>query len=116
MASPPTNPPPCVPIRSRPYPSTRTRACPPRTEPFGRDCRLCHARLKLLAHMSSLPPTCARTRARARIGRLWLQVDGQFLVYRIEDNKVLKSVEYSPADLAGILDLENVPEATNLNR
>ena len=29
--------------------------------------------------------------------------DGEFLVYRKSDNKVLKSVNYSPADLAGML-------------
>ena len=29
--------------------------------------------------------------------------DGQFLVYRKSDQKVLKSIEYSPADLAGML-------------
>ena len=29
--------------------------------------------------------------------------DGKFLVYRDEDNKTLKSINYSPADLAGIL-------------
>lgn len=30
--------------------------------------------------------------------------DGHFLVYRKEDNKTLKSVNYSPADLKSILD------------
>ena len=38
------------------------------------------------------------------------QAEGKFLVYRIADSKVLKSVDYSPADLAaklGELDLEN---------
>jgi hypothetical protein len=30
--------------------------------------------------------------------------EGQFLVYRIPDRKTLKSVAYSPADLAAILD------------
>jgi predicted HAD superfamily Cof-like phosphohydrolase len=29
--------------------------------------------------------------------------DGEYLVYRKSDNKVLKSVNYSPADLAGML-------------
>ncbi len=29
--------------------------------------------------------------------------DGEFLVYRKSDNKVLKSINYSPADLAGML-------------
>jgi len=29
--------------------------------------------------------------------------DGKFLVYRDEDNKTLKSINYSPANLAGIL-------------
>ena len=32
--------------------------------------------------------------------------DGEFLVYRKSDNKVLKSVEYSPADLESILNSE----------
>ena len=32
------------------------------------------------------------------------------MVYRIEDNKVLKSVEYSPADLAGVIVMQNVEE------
>lgn len=31
------------------------------------------------------------------------EVDGHFLVYRAEDNKTLKSVNYSPADLSNIL-------------
>jgi len=38
------------------------------------------------------------------------QAEGKFLVYRIADSKVLKSVDYSPADLAaklGKIDLEN---------
>ena len=34
-----------------------------------------------------------------------MQDDDRFLVYRIADNKVLKSVGYSPADLKGILGL-----------
>jgi predicted HAD superfamily Cof-like phosphohydrolase len=32
------------------------------------------------------------------------EIDGLFLVYRTADNKTLKSVNYSPADLGGILD------------
>ena len=36
-------------------------------------------------------------------------VDGQYLVYRTADNKVLKSVDYSPADLKGIIGEENIP-------
>ena len=35
-----------------------------------------------------------------------VQDGDKFLVYRIIDNKVLKSVKYSPADLKGILDKE----------
>lgn len=37
------------------------------------------------------------------------EVDGKFLVYRNDDNKVLKSINYSPAQLKGIVDgnLEN---------
>ena len=31
------------------------------------------------------------------------KVDGKFMVYRTEDNKTLKSIEYSPADLKSIL-------------
>lgn len=31
------------------------------------------------------------------------EVDGHFLVYRTEDNKTLKSVNYSPADLSNII-------------
>lgn len=30
--------------------------------------------------------------------------NGEFLVYRIEDGKVLKSINYSPADIKGILE------------
>ncbi len=37
------------------------------------------------------------------------EVEGQFLVYRKADNKVLKSVEYSPADLKTIIGEENIP-------
>lgn len=32
--------------------------------------------------------------------------NGEFLVYRIEDGKVLKSINYSPTDLKGILEDE----------
>jgi predicted HAD superfamily Cof-like phosphohydrolase len=32
------------------------------------------------------------------------EVDGHFLVYRKEDNKTLKSINYSPADLRSILE------------
>jgi len=35
-----------------------------------------------------------------------VQDGDKFLVYRIVDNKVLKSVKYSPADLKGILEKE----------
>ncbi len=31
------------------------------------------------------------------------EIDGKFLVYRSSDNKTLKSINYSPADLKGIL-------------
>ncbi len=34
----------------------------------------------------------------------YVQEDGKFLVYRKGDNKTLKSINYSPADLKGILD------------
>ncbi|MCK5209766.1 MAG: nucleoside triphosphate pyrophosphohydrolase family protein [Cyclobacteriaceae bacterium] len=32
------------------------------------------------------------------------EVDGHFLVYRTEDNKTLKSINYSPADLKSIVE------------
>lgn len=32
------------------------------------------------------------------------EIDGKFLVFRTPDNKTLKSVDYSPADLASILE------------
>lgn len=32
------------------------------------------------------------------------EIDGHFLVYRTEDNKTLKSINYSPADLKPIID------------
>jgi hypothetical protein len=32
------------------------------------------------------------------------EVDGHFLVYRTDDNKTLKSINYSPANLKRILD------------
>jgi predicted HAD superfamily Cof-like phosphohydrolase len=40
----------------------------------------------------------------ASTGSYHKEVDGLFLVYRTADNKTLKSVNYSPADLGGILD------------
>jgi predicted HAD superfamily Cof-like phosphohydrolase len=35
--------------------------------------------------------------------------DGKFLVYRVDDKKVLKSVKYSPADLEGMLKKTSTP-------
>ncbi|HWZ02526.1 MAG TPA: nucleoside triphosphate pyrophosphohydrolase family protein [Mucilaginibacter sp.] len=35
------------------------------------------------------------------------EIDGLFLVYRTADNKTLKSINYSPADLAVILNLNS---------
>lgn len=32
------------------------------------------------------------------------EIDGHFLVYRTEDNKTLKSIKYSPADLKNIIE------------
>lgn len=32
------------------------------------------------------------------------EIDGHFLVYRTEDNKTLKSINYSPADLKSIIE------------
>ena len=40
-------------------------------------------------------------------GRI-VERDGKFLVYRITDQKVLKSVEYSPADLEQYLEKEKI--------
>ena len=37
------------------------------------------------------------------VASYYKEVDGLFLVFRTEDNKTLKSVEYSPADLKRIL-------------
>jgi predicted HAD superfamily Cof-like phosphohydrolase len=34
------------------------------------------------------------------------EVNGKYIVYRNEDNKVLKSVNYSPANLPGIINLD----------
>jgi len=39
----------------------------------------------------------------ANTASYYKEVDGLYLVYRESDNKTLKSVNYSPADLAGIL-------------
>jgi len=46
------------------------------------------------------------------------EVDGKFLVYRIEDNKVLKSVDYSPAGLKAIVmgNVENIPPAAKVSK
>lgn len=33
----------------------------------------------------------------------WKEVNGKFIVYRNSDNKVLKSINYSPADLKSII-------------
>lgn len=42
----------------------------------------------------------------ARLGQpcSYQKVDGEWLVYRDSDNKVLKSVQYSPADIQGTLE------------
>lgn len=37
------------------------------------------------------------------VSSYYKEVDGLFLVFRKEDNKTLKSINYSPADLKGIL-------------
>jgi predicted HAD superfamily Cof-like phosphohydrolase len=39
----------------------------------------------------------------ADIDAYYKEIDGLYLVYRIADNKTLKSVNYSPADLKGML-------------
>ncbi|MEM1359084.1 MAG: nucleoside triphosphate pyrophosphohydrolase family protein [Bacteroidota bacterium] len=63
-------------------------------------------------HRSNMSKTCA-TRAEAEATVVHYQKQGQngvieasgdvFLVYRIDDRKVLKNVHYSPADLASML-------------
>ena len=68
---------------------------------------------KACASMSEAEATVAHYVAKGQPAR-FEEVEGKFLVYRSEDSKVLKSVEYSPAALAPILDLrkegsENVP-------
>ena len=40
----------------------------------------------------------------ANTNSYYKEIDGLFLVYREADNKTLKSVNYSPADLGGILE------------
>ena len=39
-----------------------------------------------------------------RMDCFYKESDGHFLVYRTEDNKTLKSINYSPADLKSIID------------
>jgi predicted HAD superfamily Cof-like phosphohydrolase len=39
----------------------------------------------------------------ANTASYYKEIDGLFLVYRESDNKTLKSVNYSPADLGGVL-------------
>lgn len=41
--------------------------------------------------------------ARKGVEAYYQQSDGRYLIYRIPDNKTLKSINYSPADLASIL-------------
>lgn len=47
--------------------------------------------------------TVAWYRSERGIESYYREVDGHFPVYRSSDNKTLKSIAYSPADLAGIL-------------
>ena len=47
--------------------------------------------------------TCAHYRTKKATACSYESVDGKFLVYRDEDKKVLKSVEYSPVDFTRIL-------------
>ena len=66
-------------------------------------------------HRSNMSKTCA-TRAEAEATLAHYRAKGQegrieasgevFLVYRIDDGKVLKNVGYSPADVAGLLGRE----------
>lgn len=38
--------------------------------------------------------------------------DGEYLVFRIPDRKVLKSINYSPADISGKLAVENIADVS----
>ncbi|CAH1000305.1 hypothetical protein LEM8419_01456 [Neolewinella maritima] len=71
------------------------------------------ARLFGEVHRSNMSKTCAtREEAEATLayyrqldqeGRVEATGEGSYLVYRVSDNKVLKNVHYSPADLASQL-------------
>lgn len=47
--------------------------------------------------------TIAHYKTNGNVGAYHKEVDGLFLVYRDGDHKTLKSINYSPADLKGIL-------------
>jgi predicted HAD superfamily Cof-like phosphohydrolase len=47
--------------------------------------------------------TIAHYKNTANVNAYYKEIDGLFLVYRTEDHKTLKSINYSPADLAQII-------------
>jgi predicted HAD superfamily Cof-like phosphohydrolase len=50
--------------------------------------------------------TIAHYRDTAGTESYYKEIDGLFLVYRTHDNKTLKSVNYSPANLSGVVSCE----------
>ena len=47
--------------------------------------------------------TIAHYKNTAGTDAYYKEIDGLFLVYRVADDKTLKSIKYSPADLSGLL-------------
>ena len=66
---------------------------------------------KACATMEEAERTQEHYRATKGVESTVEEVDGQFLVFREGDRKVLKSVEYSPASLKSILDVEEEKES-----
>lgn len=52
--------------------------------------------------------TVAHYKTSADVDAYYQEIDGLYLVYRIADNKTLKSVNYSPADLKGMLNVTDL--------
>lgn len=68
---------------------------------------------KACATMEEAERTQEHYRATKSVESTVEEVDGQFLVFREGDRKVLKSVEYSPASLKSILDVETMDQAND---
>ena len=68
---------------------------------------------KACATMEEAERTQEHYRATKGVESTVEEVDGQFLVFREGDRKVLKSVEYSPASLKSILDAEEAEPAND---